>query len=152
MSDFNGSAGGVQLTDNSGAVKKQLRDVARRALMVIGLKAERYAKANCTEMKAVDTGRLRNSITFAMAGGRANTTSYAADRGKGGKPPATGSYSGTAEGGEEDLAVYIGTNVEYAPYIEFGTERRGPRPFLHNAAADHAAEYREILQRELKKG
>ena len=103
-------------------------------------------------MKAVDTGRLRNSITFALAGGQANTTSYAADRGKGGKPPATGSYSGTAEGGEEDLTVYIGTNVEYAPYIEFGTERRGPRPFLHNAAADHAAEYREILQNELKKG
>ena len=150
MSGYN--AGDVRLVDNSAAAKNGLKSAVRRALMVIGLKAERYAKSNCTEMKAVDTGLLRNSITFALAGGQANTTSYAADRGKGGKPPATGSYSGTAEGGEEDLAVYIGTNVEYAPYIEFGTERRGPRPFLHNAAADHAAEYREILQRELKKG
>lgn len=150
MSGYN--AGDVRLVDNSAAAKNGLKSAVRRALMVIGLKAERYAKANCTEMKAVDTGLLRNSITFALAGGQANTTSYAADRGKGGKPPSTGSYSGTAEGGEEDLTVYIGTNVEYAPYIEFGTERRGPRPFLHNAAADHAEEYREILQRDLKKG
>ena len=31
MSNFNGSAGGVQLTDNSGAVKKQLRDIYQKA-------------------------------------------------------------------------------------------------------------------------
>ena len=150
MSGFN--AGDVRLVDNSAAAKNGLKSAVRRALMVIGLKAERYAKANCTEMKAVDTGRLRNSITFALAGGQANTTSYAADRGKGGKPPATGSYSGTAEGGEEDLAVYIGTNVEYAPYIELGTAKIGPRPFLHNAAADHADEYKQIFSDELERG
>ena len=43
-------------------------------------------------------------------------------------------------------AVYIGTNVEYGPYVELGTSRRHPHPYLKPAAADHAAEYRAILK------
>lgn len=145
-------AGEVKLTDNRVAVKKELRAAVRRALMAIGLKAERYAKDNLTQMRAVDTGRLRNSVTFALAGESAAIDSYTADRGKGGEPPAGGTYSGAAEGDDGDTVVYIGTNVEYAPYIEFGTERRGPRPYLHNAAADHADEYRKIFEDEIKRG
>lgn len=47
-------------------------------------------------------------------------------------------------------AVYIGTNVEYAPYVELGTSRQKPQPFLRPAASDHADEYRDILKRTLK--
>lgn len=43
-------------------------------------------------------------------------------------------------------AVYIGTNVEYGPYVELGTSRRHPHPYLKPAAADHADEYRAILK------
>ena len=50
---------------------------------------------------------------------------------------------------EED-AVYIGTNVEYGPYVELGTSRRHPHPYLKPAAADHADEYRSILKSCLK--
>ena len=46
----------------------------------------------------------------------------------------------------EDNAVYIGTNVEYGPYVELGTSRRHPHPYLKPAAADHADEYRAILK------
>ena len=46
----------------------------------------------------------------------------------------------------EANAVYIGTNVEYAPYVELGTSRRKPHPYLKPAAADHADEYRAILK------
>lgn len=42
--------------------------------------------------------------------------------------------------------VYIGTNVEYGPYVELGTSRRSPHPYLRPAAADHADEYRAILK------
>lgn len=71
-------------------------------------------------------------------------------------------------------AAYIGTNVEYAPYIELGTGKhttggrqdswvyqddkgnwhrtngQKPKPFLRPAVADHAAKYREIMKDELK--
>lgn len=48
-------------------------------------------------------------------------------------------------------AVYIGTNVEYAPYVELGTSRgMKPRPYLKPAAQDHADEYRRIFKSELE--
>lgn len=46
----------------------------------------------------------------------------------------------------DENAVYIGTNVEYAPYVELGTMRQDPHPYLKPAAADHADEYRAILK------
>ena len=46
----------------------------------------------------------------------------------------------------EENAVYVGTNVEYGPYVELGTSRRKPHPYLKPAAADHADEYRAILK------
>lgn len=46
----------------------------------------------------------------------------------------------------EANAVFIGTNVEYGPYVELGTSSRNPHPYLKPAAADHADEYRAILK------
>lgn len=46
----------------------------------------------------------------------------------------------------EENAVYIGTNVEYGPYVELGTSRRKPHPYLKPAASEHADEYRAILK------
>lgn len=43
----------------------------------------------------------------------------------------------------------IGTALDYAPYVEFGTSKMLPRPFLENAANNYSGEYRAILQREL---
>lgn len=47
-------------------------------------------------------------------------------------------------------AVYIGTNVEYGPYVELGTSRRKPHPFLKPAATQHVDEYRAIIERCMK--
>lgn len=73
-------------------------------------------------------------------------------------------------------AAYIGTNVEYAPYVEFGTGSESstgggtpktkwgymgddgkyhvgkpmkPQPFLKPAVADHVGTYRNIIKDEL---
>lgn len=43
----------------------------------------------------------------------------------------------------------VGTNVEYARYVELGTSRRGETPFLRPAASEHASEYRAILRAAL---
>lgn len=50
---------------------------------------------------------------------------------------------------DSEKAVYIGTNVEYAPYVELGTRHQAAQPYLRPAAQDHASEYREILKAEL---
>lgn len=50
-----------------------------------------------------------------------------------------------------EKSVYIGTNVEYAPYVELGTSRMKPQPFLRPAAADHENTYKKIFESNLKK-
>jgi HK97 gp10 family phage protein len=76
---------------------------------------------------------------------------------------------------EAEPAVYVGTNMEYGPYVELGTGihypggRRTPwsykdedghwhrtrgqeaQPFLKPAVADHKQTYRNIIEDELKK-
>lgn len=49
-----------------------------------------------------------------------------------------------------DKEVAISTNVQYATYVELGTSRQTPQPFLRPAASDHMDEYRDILKRTLK--
>jgi HK97 gp10 family phage protein len=50
---------------------------------------------------------------------------------------------------KDEKAVYIGTNVEYAPYVEEGTSRQKAKPFLKPAATQHADEYRQIFKEAL---
>ena len=133
----------VTITDNSAAVKSAMKDAILRALEKCGLVAEGYAKKLCDGFKN-PTGNLRNSITHVVDDG--------------------------------ETAVYIGTYIEYAIYVELGTgiyaEGGGGRPtpwvyqdakgnwhytrgnkaqpFLKPAAADHAIQYRKILENELK--
>lgn len=47
-------------------------------------------------------------------------------------------------------SVYIGTNVEYAPYVELGVRGKTGRPFIKPAASEHSDVYRRILEDELK--
>lgn len=130
----------VEITDNSKEVSGAIHAALLRGLEKIGLVAEGYAKKLCP----VDTGNLRNSITHVVD--------------------------------EQEPAAIIGTDNEYAAYVELGTgiyaEGGGGRPtpwvyqdakgnwhytrgnkaqpFLKPAAADHAIQYRKILEDELK--
>ena len=52
----------------------------------------------------------------------------------------------------DEQAIYIGTNVEYAPYVEYGTVRQKAQPYLRPGIEDHLAEYNAIFQKELEKG
>lgn len=47
--------------------------------------------------------------------------------------------------------VYIGTNVKYGVYVEYGdySHTVGKKHFLRDAAANHADHYREILKAAL---
>lgn len=130
----------VEIQDNSREVSAAIKAALLRGLEKCGLVAEGYAKRLCP----VDTGNLRNSITHMVD--------------------------------EQEPAAIIGTDNEYAAYVELGTgiyaECGGGRPtpwvyqdakgnwhytrgnkaqpFLKPAAADHAIQYRKILEDELK--
>ena len=52
-----------------------------------------------------------------------------------------------------EKAVYIGTGVEYAPYVEYGDKavhKTGKSHFLKDAAANHADHYKAIMEAALK--
>lgn len=53
---------------------------------------------------------------------------------------------------KETYSAYIGTNVEYAPYVEYGdyNHTSGKKYFLRDAASTHTEEYKEILKSSLK--
>lgn len=53
---------------------------------------------------------------------------------------------------EKNGAAYIGTNVEYAPYVELGTVKQEAQPFLKPAASDYGETYRNIMEGELRNG
>ena len=47
---------------------------------------------------------------------------------------------------ESEDAEYIGTNVEYAPFVELGTSRQKAQPFLKPSASEHVDEYKKIFK------
>lgn len=164
----------VELTvDNSDEVLKAFEEQVERGLEMIGLQAERHAKENITANGTIDTGLLRNSVTHAVSGERPAQRMYRASMGsnrikfgkhKGKRYSATAQKAGTVKvgfyaeeiGDKNEKAVYIGTNVEYAPYVEYGHQQYGggghvpAKPFLRPAAAEHNDEYKRLMEKALK--
>ena len=65
-------------------------------------------------------------------------------------PVDTGRLRNSISHAEAEDAVYIGTNVEYAPYVEFGTSHNRAHHMLKRAASEHSAEYKRLLEDSLK--
>lgn len=102
--------------DNSARVQAAFERALDNALERIGSQAEGYAK----DLTPVDTGRLRNSITYAVD--------------------------------NNENAVYIGTNVDYAIYQELGTSRGvKAHKMLTKAATEHTGTYLNIIKDEFSK-
>lgn len=136
----------IKFTDNSKEAI-ETKDIAiRRASEIIGIAGEKYAKALCPVGTVESTGKK---------GYRGGTLRN----------------SITHEVGENKIT--IGSNVEYAPFVELGTgpyftpppeweyfkeytptgEGHGyvqPRPFLRPAITNHINEYKNIVEEELK--
>lgn len=52
----------------------------------------------------------------------------------------------------DKLTEIIGTNVEYAAYVELGTIRQKAKPYLKPALLNHINEYQEMLKYYLENG
>lgn len=146
MAGLTGNINGIEITkNNKDEILAGLEDAVEKSLAMIGIKAEKYAKALCpvgtpesTGKKGYRGGTLRNSITFKVDGD----------------------------------TLYVGTNIEYAPYVELGTgpyftpppswetfeTSRGTgeghgyvhaRPFLRPAIEDHLSLYGRIIKDNL---
>lgn len=134
----------VDFIDNSQKILTAFQKQVKQALLAIGSTAERHAKENCP----VDTGRLRNSITWAVEGaqGKPNTNKH--PDGKTNAEPAD--YK--KHGEPEKNTVVIGTNVEYAPAQEFFdmAHKVGRAHFLRDAATMHGDDYKKLAEAALK--
>ena len=47
--------------------------------------------------------------------------------------------------------AYVGTNVEYAPYVEYGTYKQKAQPYIKPAVADHGDTYESVIESTLRK-
>lgn len=118
----------------------------QRALEQVGIQVEKYAKALCPVGTVESTGKKGY-----RGGTLRNSITHQADKD----------------------SVTIGSNVEYAPFVELGTgphfnappqweqfkpySKKGgghgyvhPRPYLRPAVEDHLSEYKDIIENELK--
>lgn len=133
--------------NNKSEVMSAVDEAVMRALTAVGIQVEKYAKALCPVGTPESTGKKGY-----IGGTLRNSITY------------------VVEGRE----VYIGSNVEYAPYVELGTgpfyetppawvqnlAPRGagvgtgyvrPRPYLRPAILDHLSELKGIVNNELSK-
>lgn len=99
-------------------------------------------KSNKEEVLAALADAIKQGLE--IIGGAAE--GYAADQ----CPVDTGRLQGSiAHEPEGDKTMVVGTNVEYAPYVELGTRKMRSQPFLRPAAEDHVSQYKSIMRRVL---
>ena len=65
-------------------------------------------------------------------------------------PVDTGRLRNSISHATDDEAAYIGTNVEYAPYVELGSPTIKAHHMLQKAATEHADEYKQIMEDAMK--
>ena len=152
VKEFNEETGSLRISfklerDNTDVILRATDERITKFLTEAGMHLEREAKYELeNDPRRIDTGLLRNSITFALGGKPTAITEYKADR-----PPKTGevgpdgealrageiksgSYQGVAPDDEEGFrSLHIGTNVEYSVYVHEGTRRMTANRFLKNA-------------------
>lgn len=118
-----------EIKDYTPEVLKAKDEAVKVALVDIGLMMEGYAQ----ESTPIKTGRLRNSILYATKTSHGKgSEKYPDDSRLKAKP--------------EKNSVYVGTNVEYGPAIEFGSKGRTARHMLKNSVQNHLQEYSNILK------
>ena len=65
-------------------------------------------------------------------------------------PVDTGRLRNSISHATDDEAAYIGTNVEYAPYVELGARGRKGVHMLQRAASEHTDEYKKLMEDSMK--
>ena len=135
----------IRIKDNSQLVLEEAEKATERALYAIGVKAvEGSVDAISGKYgipSAVDTGRLRASISFITP----------TKKGDSGQPkPANAQASDELTGTAEQNTVVVGSNVEYAEYVHNGTSKMAGRPFLREGIDKTKDEMQEQAEKIFK--
>lgn len=124
--------GGVTMVWNGDEVKRQAEILAQKSAFEIGLFVEGQAKL----LAPVDTGRLRGSIQTVSGTGQRTKPKDSND---------------TIAQPSEVRETFVGTGVDYAPYMEYGTIKTSAQPFLRPALDIARGRTLTIVQVEAKK-
>ena len=111
----------VRIEDNTDKIKELAREQMLVALEKVGLQAERDVK----------TKMARYSPKPIVDTGRLMN-------------------SITHETDTDEMVEIVGTNVEYAPYVEYGTSKTKAKPFLKNTIQDNMSQYMAIVEDSMK--
>lgn len=115
----------IRVENNSQLVISELEKATERALYAIGVKAVEGSVDAISGRydidPAVDTGRLRASISFITP----------TQKGDSGRPkPANAQAGDELTGTAEQNTVVVGSNVSYSEFVHNGTSKMAGRPFL----------------------
>ena len=61
----------------------------------------------------------------------------------------TGTLRDSITSTTDGMYAYVGTNIEYGPYVEFGTVKMAPNKFLRRAVKENIDEYVRIIENAL---
>ena len=116
----------------------KMREILARipdALEVVGTFVEGEARTRATVL----TGNLRGSITHSTRKGGVSKV----------KEPAK--QEDAVSQPDDDDTVRIGTAVEYAPFIEFGTSKQSAQPFLRPAVLENKDRITSLFKKAMKR-
>lgn len=135
----------IRIKDNSQLVLDEAEKATERALYAIGVKAVEGSvdaiSGKYDTAPAVDTGRLRASISFITP----------TQKGDSGQPkPANAQAGDELTGTAEQNTVVVGSNVSYSEFVHNGTSKMAGRPFLREGIDKTKDEMQEQAEKIFK--
>lgn len=128
--------------DKTDTLIDEVKTAIQYAMIRIGMAAQKYATNSAPRV----TGHLAQSICYVTK--EQEGTTYSKDSTPERRIP-------ERVASQEEKSVYIGTNVYYAPYQEYGTRSESGKEaivakhYLKNSVQDHKEEFRKILDEEI---
>lgn len=102
------------------------------------------------EIKNNNTDKVVSAIDKAIERGLEAIGLTAEKYAKEETPVVTGRLRNSISHAVKDDSAYIGSNVEYAPFVELGARGRTGKHMLKRAATEHKDEYKKLMEDSLK--
>lgn len=129
----------VKVEDNTPKVLAELQRKMPELLNGMGNELYKSIYNFMTQDKVVDTGRLRGSISYSTPYSNYN------------RPTSANQPNDFITNAKEADTVVYGSNVEYASYVNSGTNRQRARKFIENGTTRAVPQIKITVEKILKK-